>query len=586
MPFAAVRRPALVGLFCLLLPLGLLLNDFSPTLRMPPVAAGFVAPLPEEPDEPFTGKPRLAVLLVFDQFRGDYLIRWERLLGNDGFRRLARRGAWFLNCHYPYAHTVTGPGHASLGNGCSPAAHGIVGNEWFDRAAGVKVYCATTERYQPVPPLTKPKKGKGAGSPDRLLAPTVAESLKEATGGRGRVVSLSLKDRSAILPVGRGADACYWIDPVAGTFVTSTFYRDTVHPWVEAYNRMRPAERWFGRDWLRLRPGLNYALYSGPDDVFGEGNGAAQGRTFPHPMRGGEQRPGERFFTALYTSPFGNDVLLGLVERAIIAEQLGKDDVPDLLCVSFSSNDPVGHAWGPDSQEVLDTTLRSDRQVAQLLAMLDAEVGRGRYTIALSSDHGVGPLPEVARVTHPEARRVDPAGLKKNAEAFLDRTFGAPGGKTSWFQETSPGFYLNPLAMRARKLTPSVVEAALAGWFREQPDVEAACTRTELLDGVSAGDDLGGRLLKSFHPARSGDVFVVLKPYRLPSAPLGTGTGHGTPHSYDTHVPLIVYGPGVVPGVRENLVTPQAAAAILTHALNVPPPKKAEVGVPEGLFVR
>jgi hypothetical protein len=251
---------------------------------MPPVAAGFVPPLPEESDEPLTGKPRLAVLLVFDQFRGDYLIRWRSCSATTASVASPPR-AGFRTATIP---TRLSPAPATFArHRCSPATHGIVGNECRPRRR--KVYCATSEPSR-CRRLTKPKKEK-RGLTRSFTAPTLAESLKEATGVRD-VVSLSFKDRSAILPVGR-SDACYWIDPVAGNFVTSTFYRDAVHPWVEAYNRMRPAERWFGRDWLRLRPGLNYALHSGPDDVLGR---QRRGRAnVPARDGGGEPDRGEVF---------------------------------------------------------------------------------------------------------------------------------------------------------------------------------------------------------------------------------------------------------------------------------------------------
>ena len=220
---------------------------------------------------------------------------------------------------------MTGPGHSSLATGASPCRHGIIFNSWYDRKAGKTVYCAADfrrERGPPAPPpkkTEKPKAGEeveaGAGSPERLLAPTLADALKEATGGKAHVVSLSLKDRGAVFTGGRHPDACYWFDPVDGLFVTSTYYRDSLHDWVAAYNGKKPADAWFGKPWTRLRPDLDYAKYSGPDDAIGEDVGYKQGRTFPHPLDGGLKQPGKQYYNAMYTSPFGNDLLLGLVKR-------------------------------------------------------------------------------------------------------------------------------------------------------------------------------------------------------------------------------------------------------------------------------
>ncbi|HJT76500.1 MAG TPA: alkaline phosphatase family protein, partial [Gemmataceae bacterium] len=439
------------------------------------------------------GRPKLAVLVVFDQMRGDYPIRWRQLFGEGGFRRLAHDGAWFQDCHYPYATTVTAAGHASIHTGCSPRTHGIIANEWFDRASGGEVYCVASPRYTRVPPVAGGDRKRNAGAaPERLLAPTLADALETATDGQAKVVSLSFKDRSAVLPGGRRPDACYWLDTATGQFVTSTYYRDMPQPWVTAFNDAHPADRWYGGTWDRLRPDLDYAALAGPDDQPGEGGGALQGRTFPHPMSGGPLKLKATYYGALYDSPFGNDLLLELAERAIDAEQLGKHDVPDLLCVSFSCNDPVGHTWGPDSQEVLDVTLRSDRLLRELLDHLDRAVGAGRYLLAVTADHGVCPLPEVARRRGEDTGRISPAKLRQGAEEFLDESFGPNPGKAPWLEAAgssfSPAAYLNQAALAKRGLKSADVEAALAGWLVKQPGIQAAYTRTQLLAGVPADD--------------------------------------------------------------------------------------------------
>jgi predicted AlkP superfamily pyrophosphatase or phosphodiesterase len=533
---------------------------------------------------------KLAVLVVFDQMRADYLTRWDELFGEGGFHRLEKEGAWYQNCHYPYAHTVTGAGHASFLTGCTPMTHGIVANDWYDRAAGEEVYCATSSRYGRVPPLPgnngggNARKTKGAGAPDRLLAPTLGDALKEATNGKGRVVALSLKDRACVLPAGRKPDACYWFDTNTGTFVTSTYYRERLHAWVEDFNGARPGDRWFAKDWTRLRGDTDYERYSSPDDQAGEGKGVLQGRTFPHPMNGGLKKPGKLSYEALYNSPFGNEMLLDLVKRAIDGEELGKHETPDLLSVSFSCNDPIGHCWGPDSQEVLDVTLRSDLIVKELLATLDAKVGKGRYTLVLTADHGVCPLPEVIRKQGKEADRIMPGELARDAEAYLDAKYGVGKGEVHWFDDlVHPCVYLNQRALQKLGLQQSDVETALAGWLKKQPGIQAAYTRTQLLKGVPADDAVGQAVRRSFHPDRSGDVTIVVKPY-YQLTPLLTGTGHGTPHPYDTHVPLIVFGPDVQPGIRKDKVVPQAAAAILARALGIKPPAMTEFAVPEGVF--
>jgi hypothetical protein len=532
---------------------------------------------------------KLAVLLVFDQLRGDYLQRWAEHFTEGGFHRLETEGAWFQNCHYPYANTFTGPGHASLSTGCSPDKHGIIDNEWYEVETSAFVYCAAAPRYALVPPLPKeldrdPKKKEQGGTPERLLAPTLADALKAATGGKAKVVALSFKDRSSVLPGGKRPDACYWFDVSSGNVVTSAYYRDAVHPWVAEFNKGRPADRWFGKDWTRFRDGLDYEKLSGPDDVLGEGKGFGQGRTFPHPMDGGKKKIGKDYYEALYNSPFGNDVLLALAKKAIDAEKLGTHDVPDLLTLSFSSNDPIGHCWGPDSQEVLDVTLRTDRIVKELLDYLDTKVGKGKYVVVMSADHGVCPLPEVAKAQGKDAGRAKPEDVMKAANTFLRDKYGEKDETAAPVEALAEGmFYLNRAWLKANQLDQGKVEGALAAWLKKQPFVQTAYTRAQL--GEAAADDEIGRLVrKSYYAGRSGDVLVVVKPYHLLTKYL-TGTTHGSPHPYDTHVPLVALGPGIKAGARKDAVTPQAAVAILSRALGIKPPAAAEAPVPEKLFV-
>ncbi|HEV3235933.1 MAG TPA: alkaline phosphatase family protein, partial [Gemmataceae bacterium] len=432
--------------------LGLLGVAFSPSGVEPPK-------VPDQPEE-----VRLAVLLLFDQLRGDYLTRWDDLYEEGGFHRLEREGAWFQNCHYPYAITVTGAGHAAVATGCSPNVNGVTENEWYDRSTASKVNCVEgipRDRYERVPSLSpvvisEAKKPYGV-SPDQILAPTIGDAFMEATHGKSRIVSLSLKDRGTVLFAGKQPQAeCYWFDSQQGIFVTSTYYRDRLPDWVKKFNQERPADVWFGKDWTRLRPSLDYERWSGPDDVEGEskgvgtititdeGGGIFQGRVFPHPMTGGLKKIGKRYYDVVFDSPFGNELLLQLAKKAIDAEELGHHHSPDLLCLSFSSNDAVGHSWGPDSQEVLDTTLRTDQLLVDLLNYLDSKVGMGRYVVGLTADHGVCPLPEVSKAQGKDAGRIDAYQLAMNAQKFLERSFGKSENKQQWIESIAyPWFYLN-----------------------------------------------------------------------------------------------------------------------------------------------
>jgi predicted AlkP superfamily pyrophosphatase or phosphodiesterase len=541
--------------------------------------------------EPAT--PKLLVLIVFDQFRGDYLARWNSLFTDDGFRRLEREGTWFTNCHYPYGVTMTGPGHASLGTGCSPDRHGIITNDWYDRGAGEMVYCATTERYKeiysPLADGAKPPKDKekGFGAPDRMMVPTFAETLKDATHGQSKVVAVSLKDRSAVLPAGRKADACYWFDDRIGQFVTSNFYADKAHVWANDFNAGKPADRWFGTPWTRLRSNIDYAKFSGPDDVSAEGTGVVkkQGRVFPHPMDAGLKRPGRDYWDTVVTSPFGNQLLLDFAIKATTAENLGHGPAIDFLSISFSSNDYIGHQYGPDSQEVMDVTLRADLIVRHLLGALDQHVGRGNYLLALSADHGICPLPEVSASHGKDAKRIQAVLFATKAIKFLTDKYGPVEGSARWIEGVGafPWVYLNHGLIASKGLKSEDVVDTLANYFRTQDGIQAVYTRRQLDAPPSAGEEPPLRMMrKSYVPARCGDLAIITKPYYLLTT-FTTGTSHGTPHDYDTHVPLVVMGPGIPAGQCDDLVTPQAVVPVFARAAGINPPATTEAILPDRL---
>jgi Type I phosphodiesterase / nucleotide pyrophosphatase len=569
------------------------------SLAFPILGILFFLPLPSPPQTP-PAPPRLAVLVVFDQLRGDYLERWDDLYGKDGFHRLEREGAWFQNCHYPYASTLTGCGHASLATGCSPDINGIITNDWLE---GDKlVNCVSDpegrcERVPPVPPketivkeTDSTEETRYPVAPTRLRAPTIGEAVKIATGGKGHVVSLSFKDRGAVLPAGQNKDAvCYWLDK-DGTFVTSTYYDTGYRPWARAMNEHRDeyVDRWFGKQWDRLRSDVNYPERSQEDDKVRKKWDETQGMSFPHPFDGGEKKLKSKYYGQLYTSPQGNELLLELVKKAVEGENLGHHGTPDLLCVSFSSNDAVGHKWGPDSQEVLDTTLRTDEIVRDLLAFLDKQVGHNRYTLVLSADHGVCPLPEsktgAAGAGIADARH-SVKELRAAAEAHLAEKFAvAPGTRFLAGKEgiAYPWLYLKQEVLKANNLDPIEVENELASWLKTQPGIETAFTRKELANREPTTDKFLRMLRRAYNPEVSGQVGIVVKPYHIFFGT--TGTTHGSPHFYDTQVPLLVFGPGVKPGIYRERVEPLSAAPILARALGIPPPAKATAEVPGGLF--
>jgi predicted AlkP superfamily pyrophosphatase or phosphodiesterase len=389
------------------------------------------------------------------------------------------------------------------------------------------------------------------------------------------VFGVSLKDRSAILPTGKRPDGAFWFQ--GGLFITSTYYTsDTggVPAWVKQFNESKAADRWMGTEWKRLGPKPLYDQLLGPDNRPGEGEGEKQGIAFPHPMTR------SRYYLALANSPFGNDLLLEFAKACVVEERLGLHDVPDLLVISFSSNDLIGHTWGPDSHEVLDVTLRSDVIVAELLAFLDNRVGPGRYLLGLTADHGVCPLPEVTQEQGRFAGRVNPDDLRKLLNAHLSKVFAADP-RTEWSDAAFPWFYLKTPTLRAHGVLRQRATAEAVKFLAKQPGVARTFTHADLIGPVPSSDELAVKMKRSFHPTRCGDIGVVLKPYWIAYGK--TGTTHGAPYDYDTHVPLLVYGPGIRGGKREERVTPQALASIFAKWLDIPRPKDAAFPIPATL---
>ncbi len=472
-------------------------------------------------------KPRLVVGIVIDQFRYDYLTRFRESY-SAGFERLLRQGALFTDAQYEDFPTVTAAGHSTFMTGAIPALSGIVGNEWFDRASG-KVVTSVAD------PATRLLGGSGQGSsPRNLLVSSLGDELKIATGGRARVVGVSLKDRAAILPSGDMADGAYWFDGTTGNFVSSTFYFPDIPQWAADFNRERHADKYAGVMWEPFK-------------------------RMPSPA-------GEKLWSGLAASPFGNELIEAFAERAVAAERLGADEIPDLLTVSFSANDYVGHAAGPDSPEVRDISIRTDRLIGRFLTYLDSQVGLHNVLLVLTSDHGVTTIPEVEQQRHMPGGRVAAASTTAAVQKALTERFGE--GK--WIAGLSEfSIYLNTGLIREKKLNQAEVEETAADAVRALPHVFRAYTRSVLIRNCAMADVIGRRVVNGFYGPRSGDVIVLYDPYWLAEA---HGTTHGSAFGYDTHVPVIFMGSRIKPGVYRSRIMPNDIAPTLAAVLEVEPP--------------
>lgn len=523
--------------------------------------------------------PKLAVAISVDQLCYDYLTRFRPYFGPGGFERLLSEGTNFENCTYRYASTKTAVGHATMLTGCNPEVHGIVGNDWVDREtllSGVAVEDTGAPLVGLAPSTMRLPGGsldpRAGRSPRRLLAPTVGDQLKQTYGAAAKVFGVSNKDRSAILMSGARADGVYWDEN--GRFVTSTYYRKALPAWVEAFNARGLVEARFGETWDRLLSPAVYDDVQGPDDAPGEFAGDGLGRTFPRRIDGGLPRPGPAFYGAFDSTPFASEFLAEFARETVIQENLGADEVPDLLCVSFSQVDATGHNYGPDSHEIMDTIIRLDRVLAGLLGFLDERVGAGRYVVVLTADHGVAPLPErTAGGREGTSLRLHWRDLDTRMVAALDAAFGPLPEGELWFVRDNQGYHFRGSALEARGLTIASVALVLRDALRADPVVETAFTREEVLAAPRDGNSLAALMRRSHCDARGQDVLYVVRPFHVEKT--DTGTNHGSPWMYDRHVPQLWYGAGVPRGWRTEEVGVDDIAATLAGLLGMPPPAKS-----------
>lgn len=497
-----------------------------------------------------TRPPRLAVVLVVDQMRADYLTRFaDQYTG--GLARLTRDGVVFTDAHHDHAITHTAPGHAAIATGVHPSRTGIVANAWWDRAAWRSVYAVEdTVALAGV-------QGVPGSSPANLLRETLGDWLKRQHPS-SKVFSVALKDRAAIAMGGHHADAAFWFLDQLGYFVTASSYLTRYPDWVAAFNATRHADAYFDDGWTRLLG--EDAYQASREDAFpAEADG--KNTTFPHRFSG--EAPGPGYYAELQATPFGDDLTFTFARDLIRHENLGADRVPDLLFVGASAADYIGHAYGPYSQEVQDYYLRLDRMLADFLDFLDREVGSDEYVVVLTADHGVMPMPEELQRRGIEARRVDPLQVVR---PIVEQTRQQMGLDKIPFAYAS-GLYLDRRAFTNPDSTLPTLRRALAVAFREQEEIEDAFTYDELADPDTPDRPYLTQHRGSFYPERSPDVMILLKEHYL-STGQPTGTTHGTPYPYDTHVPLLFLDttmPAAQHTVRVNTVDLAPTLAALLH---------------------
>jgi type I phosphodiesterase/nucleotide pyrophosphatase len=486
----------------------------------------------------YSGRPRLVVIIVIDQFRGDYLFRYQDQFSPAGFRLFLDRGAVFSSCSYDYATTRTGPGHATLLTGSYVNGHGIIGNVWWDPVKKRTVLAVADDDVHTVGP-GGPEPGPGF-SPHYLQASTLGDELKLATGGKARVFAISLKNYAAILSAGHAADAAYWPDRKSGAWVTSSFYRSDLPKWVADFDRSNPPDKYLKMEWKD-----------------------ADGKVLRGPSKD---------FDALESTPFANDYQFDFARALIQNEKLGEGPSTDLLVIAISATDILGHGVGPDSPQAAAMALALDRQLTDFFGFLGQQVGLANLWIALSADHGIAPLPSVAAGFRLPAVNYSEKQVVTQANAELSAKF-SPGRSTEYIKLMEwPIAFLSEDAFAAAGVKEADAERAAGDALAKAAGWRGYVTRAQQAQGQLRQDEWGRKYAHSYSAQAGWYVIGEPTPFSLATT---SGTDHSTPYSYDTHVPLAFYGLAFRAGTYRTHAEPVDLAVTLASLLGITAPTHA-----------
>ena len=523
---------------------------------LPAVLAALILISPATFASAYNAHPKLVVVIIIDQFRADYLERYRDQFPDGGFRLLLDHGANFTDCNYDYANTRTAPGHATLFTGAYSNDHGIVANEWWDPKKKRAVTSVEDDDTQLVgisagiDANTNANIKKAGASPHNLLADTLGDELKLATQGQSRVLSLSLKDRAAVLPGGFSADAAYWIDPKSGAWITSTYYRRDLPKWAQDFNAANRTAKYWDRHWKNSN-----------GDVL---------RSTAHRKGNNKDGADAGFYEVVGATPFANEYELEFAKELMVYENLGAGKATDLLAISLSPNDILGHQVGPDSPEMAAMALALDRELADFFTFLGHQVGLADTWIALSADHGVSALPDAAKRLRIPAANLDASKLETQINSALAAKF-SPGHNATYMKLDYPIAWLDQDAFAAAHIKEHDAETAV-GEAMKQAGLRDYFTKSQLAEGEVPATALGKKFLNSYSPEGGWYVMGVPEPYTVGPA---KGTDHASPYTYDTHVPLAFYGLPFRPGTYHTHAEPVDLAVTLASLLGINAPTHA-----------
>lgn len=512
--------------------------------------------------------PKLVVGIVVDQMRFDDLYRYYDYYSGKGFKRLIKEGLNFTNAHYNYIPTNTGPGHASIYTGSVPYYHGIVNNDFYDRNLKKTVNCVSDADVQPIG--TDGSEGKK--SPIKLSATTITDGLKLFTNKKSKVISISIKDRGAILPAGHMADGVFWYNPKNGDFITSSFYTNKLPEWVIKFNQKKLASKFLNQNWDLLQIKEIYSI-NNPDESNYEFDFFNEGKTsFPHSLKNVKD---EEKYEKLAFTPFIHELLVELAKAAVVEEKLGQNAYPDFLAISFSSTDLIGHTWGNYSYELMDTYLRLDEQIASLLNFLDEKIGKENYLLFLTSDHGAIETPGYLQENKIPTGEIKTDRVTDSLYRFCQLKYG---DKNIIEYSTSGSIYINHHLIKEKNFDYFQIEKEIAYYLRTTfPEIQRIALRSDLEKSYPIREN-SDFILNGWNPSISGDIIYTLKPgylYRF----MSKGTTHGSPYTYDSHIPLVFFGWKIQPGTKGEKVYIVDIAPTIANLLKIKEPN-ACIGVP------
>ncbi len=512
--------------------------------------------------------PKLVVGIVVDQMRYDYLSKYYAKFSENGFKKLMNQGFNCKNTNYNYSPTYTGPGHASIYSGTTPAYHGIIGNDWYVRETGKMTYVTDDATEKTVGSSAG---GAGKMSPRNLLASTIGDELKLYSNLKSKVVAVSLKDRASILPGGHLSDGSYWFDSGSGNFITSTYYKKELPAWVTNFNDKKLASAYLSKPWNTLLPISQYTESAADDNPYEGLYGKEKKPVFPHDL---PSMYSQKDFGIIRSTPFGNSITKDIAIAALKGENLGKGPYTDLLAISFSATDYVGHKMGPQSVEVEDTYLRLDRDIAELLTVLEKNYGKENLLVFLTADHAAAYVPAELTDNKMNAGYFNGFAFKDSIKGYLNKAFG----DTSLVSfAINNQIYLNHTRIQEKNLDLKTITSQLSNYVLNFNGVANVYT-AEQLNGDVLKNKSAELIQNGFYRKRSGDLAILLEPAWLEEVST-TGTTHGSTYTYDTHVPLLWYGGQIKAGYTSAAIEITDIAPTISALLNIMAPN-ASIGKP------